>query len=121
MSIQHKGNTKKYLIEWIREGKGKEEGPGREGGWEKGRDRAVGRERAKSERTEEWGSEKGGSGEINLFFPSSDLPFASNEPVRDPEFPFPPINYPALSFRFWSSFFSPKANPSPRVIPCPAP
>lgn len=63
----------------------------------------------------------GGRGEINVFFPSSDLPFASNEPVRVPEFPsFPQIHYLALSFHFRSSFFSPNANPSPRVIPCPA-
>lgn len=63
----------------------------------------------------------GGRGEINVFFPSSDLPFASNEPVRVPEFPsFPQIHYPALRFHFRSSFFSPNASPSPRVIPCPA-
>lgn len=38
--------------------------------------------------------------------------------MRVPE--FPPINYPALSFHFRNSFFSPNPNPSPRVTPCPA-
>lgn len=65
--------------------KRKEEGPDKEGRWKEGRERAGGRERGRSERTEEWGKEMG-RGEINVPFPSSDL-FASNEPVRVPEFP----------------------------------